>query len=152
MRMRASSPAALSPRSTRLALQCQQQLARPAVIAVLAQVDALPGPQGEATVADREGERWPEEGGLDVRGHVVGALERVGEGGRAVGDGLAEPGLEVAADVRRGVLVQGQRGRGVADEDVQEPDRDLAELRQGPDDLPGGEGGAAGPRPRAELG
>ena len=50
--------------------------ARPAV-AVLAQVDPLPGPEREAPVAHRQGERRPEQRGLDVRGHVVGALDRV---------------------------------------------------------------------------
>src|SRR4051794_41663967 len=98
MRMRASSPAAVSPRSTRLALEREQQRPRAAVVAVLAQVDALPGAQGEAAVADRQRERGTEERGLDVGGHVVGALERVGEVPGAVGHGLAESGLEVAAD------------------------------------------------------
>ena len=51
-----------------------------------------------------------------MRGHVVGALERVGEVGGAVGDGPVEPRGEVAAHVGRGVLVQGQRRRGVLHE------------------------------------
>ena len=37
-------------------------------------------------------------------------------------DGLVEPGLEVAAHVGRGVLVERQRRAGVADEEVQQPD------------------------------
>ena len=50
--------------------------------------------------------------------HVVGALERVREVVGAVGHRAVEPGGEVAPHVGRGVLVEGQRGRGVLHEDV----------------------------------
>jgi len=50
---------------------------------------------------------------------------------------LVKPRLEVAADVGAGVLVERQRGRGVADEHVQQPDAQLAQLRQRAQHLPG---------------
>src|SRR5436190_4593885 len=82
-------------------------------------------------------------------GPVVGALERVAPVGRAVGHGLAEPRLEVAPHVGRRVLVQRQRGRRVADEDVRDADADLAQIGHGALDLARDEVEAA--RPRLEL-
>jgi len=57
-------------------------------------------------------------------------IARVGPVGSAFGDRAAEPGLEVPAHFRRGVLAKGQGGRGVLDQQVQDPDRDLPQLRQ----------------------
>ena len=54
-----------------LAVQGEDQRARAAVVAVLAQVDALPGAEREAAAGDRERQRRAEQRGLDVRGHVV---------------------------------------------------------------------------------
>ena len=48
-----------------------------AVVAQLAQVDALPRAEREPPVGDRQRQRRAEQRRLDVRGHVVGALERV---------------------------------------------------------------------------
>ena len=109
---------------------------RPTAVAVLAQVDPLPGPEREPAPRHRQRQRRPEQRGLDVRRHVVGALQRVGPVRSVLRNRGVEVGLEVAAHVRRGVLVQGQRGRGVLDQQVQQPDRDVAQLGQGVDDVP----------------
>src|SRR5918995_4121186 len=62
-----------------------------AVISVLAQVDPLPGAQREAAIAQRQGQRRAQQGGLQVRRHVVIALERVGPVGRSLRHRLVEP-------------------------------------------------------------
>src|SRR5215217_9257528 len=56
------------------AVQRRYERARPAAVAVLAQIDALPGPESEPAIADRERERGPQERRLDVRRHVVRPL------------------------------------------------------------------------------
>ena len=48
-----------------------------AVVAELAEVDALPGPEGEAPIGDGDGEAHTEEGTLGVSGHVVRSLHSV---------------------------------------------------------------------------
>ena len=60
-----------------LAVQRHDERARAAVVAVLAQVDALPGADREPAAGDRERQRRAEQRRLDVRGHVVRALDRV---------------------------------------------------------------------------
>src|SRR4051794_5660868 len=87
-----------------------------AVIPVLAEVDALPGAEGELAVPDGHRERVAGERALDVGGHVVGPLEGVGPVGGVLRNGLVEPGAEVASHVGAGVLVEGERRRGVAHE------------------------------------
>ena len=121
-----------------------------AVVAVLAQVDPLPRPEREPAVADRQRERRAEQRRLDVRGHVVRALDRVRPVRRVLGHRVVEPALEVAPHVRRGVLVEGQRRGGVADEQVREPDPQLAQLGQRLLDLAGHEMEPAR-RPRRSL-
>ena len=56
-------------------------------VAVLAQVDPLPGPEREPAARDRQRQRRPEQRRLDVRGHVVRTLERVRPVRRPVGHG-----------------------------------------------------------------
>ena len=101
-----------------------------AVVAVLAEVDALPRAQRQAPAHHRQHQRRAQQRGLDVGGHVVVALERVGPVGSAVGDRLVKPGGEVPADVGRGVLVEGQRRRRVLDEEMEHPHAQLVELGQ----------------------
>ena len=64
-------------RAEPIAGERDDQRARAAVVAVLAQVDALPGAEREAAAGDRQRQRRAEQRGLDVRGHVVRALDRV---------------------------------------------------------------------------
>ncbi len=71
----------------------------PAVLAVLAQVDPLPRAERQAALRDRQCERRTEQRGLDVGGHVVRTLDRVGPERGALGDGVIKPGLEVAPNI-----------------------------------------------------
>jgi hypothetical protein len=59
--------------------------ARSAAIAVLAEVDPLPGAERKAAVADRQRQRRAHQRRLDVRRHVVGALVDVGPVVRVLG-------------------------------------------------------------------
>ena len=132
-------------------VQREDERTRAAVVAVLAEVDALPGADREAAAGDRQRERRAEQRRLDVGGHVVGALDRVGPVARVLGDGLVEVGLEVVAHVGRGVLVERQRGAGVADEDVQQPDLEALELGHGLEHVARDQVKAARPRPQGDL-
>ena len=67
----------MGSRSLGLPPNGRDQRAGATVVAVLAQVDALPGSQREPSCADRQRKRGPEQRGLDVRGHVIAALQRV---------------------------------------------------------------------------
>jgi hypothetical protein len=93
------------------------------VDAVLEEVDALPGAKDEAAVEDGDGELDLREGGLQVGGHVVEALVVVEVGPvwwRNVGGDVVEPGEDVALHGGVGVLLDEERGGGVAAEDGEE--------------------------------
>lgn len=86
--------------------QRDHQCPRSGLIAVFAQVDALPYPEGQRPVAHWDGNASAQHGGLDVSGHVVGAFDGVDKR-LVLGDHAVEAGFEVGADVRIGVLVDG---------------------------------------------
>ena len=98
------------------------------VVAVLTQVDALPGAEREPSAHHRQHQRRPQQRRLDVGGHVVVAFERVRPVGSAVGHGLVKPGGEVAANIGRRVLIERQRRRGVLDEEMEHPHAQLGQL------------------------
>src|SRR5215207_7458591 len=77
----------------------RHQRAGAAAVAVLTEVDPLPGAECEGALAYRKGQGGAEQRRLDVGGHVVGTLERMGPVGSAFRDGLVEPSLEVAPHV-----------------------------------------------------
>jgi hypothetical protein len=108
------------------------------VIAVFAQIYALPGPQVKAAAVDREGQVETGERRLGVGRHVVGPLQGVGPG-EVFGDGFVDPGPEIPAHVGRSVLVQGERGRGVPDHEMDQTDREPGDLRDCGLDFPGDE-------------
>ena len=60
-----------------LAPERRDQRARTASVAVLTQVDPLPGAEREPPAGHRDRQRRAEQRGLDVGGHVVRSLERV---------------------------------------------------------------------------
>jgi hypothetical protein len=91
--------------------------------------DPLPGAQMRSPVAHGDRHRRAEQRGLDVGGHVIGALESVRPAAERLRDRCVEPGLEVAAHLGRGVFVERQRGRGVLDVDVEQAGLDSASSR-----------------------
>ncbi|MNZ61430.1 hypothetical protein D3C78_795280 [compost metagenome] len=72
-----------------------------------------------------------------MRRQVVAAFQGVLVVGLVLGDGAVEPGLEVAAHRGVGVFVDGQRGGGVLDEHMHQPDAHLADRRAVSEDLVG---------------
>src|SRR5215207_7352522 len=124
---------------------------RAAVVAVLAEVDALPGPERQAATGDGQGERRSEQRRLHVGRHVVVTLEGVGPVGRALGNGAVEPAREVPPYVWARVLVERQRSRRVLDQHVQQADAQLVKLGQRAHDLPGDEVEAARARVERDL-
>ena len=90
-----------------------------AAVAVLAEVDALPRAERERARAPPGSESdGPEQRGLDVRGHVVGPLERVRPAAKPSGTAASNHVSKSRAHVGRGVLVERQRRRRVAQEEV----------------------------------
>ena len=61
--------------------------------AVLEEIDPLPPSELHPAAADRDRQRHRQQGGADMRGHVVGALERVGEPVHALGHQPPEEAL-----------------------------------------------------------
>ena len=66
----------IRPRLT-LSKSRYHQVTAATLISVFAQVNSLPGSQGESTGRYGEAETVSHQGCFDVSGHVVGALERV---------------------------------------------------------------------------
>jgi hypothetical protein len=85
-----------------------------------------------------------------VGGHVVVTLEGVGPVGRAFWHRAVEPGIEVGAHFGRGILVQGQRGRGVLNQEVEKADLEVGELWQRAQHLAGDQVDAARARLEAD--
>jgi len=110
--------------------QRDDQRPRSGLIAVFAQVDALPDPEGQRPVAHRNRDARAQHRGFDVSGHVVGAFDGVDEG-LVFGDHAIEAGFKIRANIGIGVFVDGQACRGVLDKDVQQSDADAFDLRNG---------------------
>jgi len=78
-----------------------------------AEIDPLPGAQGQASVVNEKGFGGTDEGRLDVGGRIsFRVLIRTGEGDEAV-----EIREKIVLDARVGVLVDGDGGRGMGDKD-----------------------------------
>lgn len=102
-------------------------------IAVLKEVNPLPGAQTHLTVLDRNAEADGQKGGFDMGGHVVRAFERVAQIAHAGvirrRDKAAEIGQQITLHIRVGIFLDQQRGRGVAHHQRQKP---IAVARQPP--------------------
>ncbi len=80
---------------------------------MLEQVNALPGPQGEFPMYDRNRKLHAGQGRADMGGHVIGAFIHMPIPIRVLRRQAIEERLEVGANVPRGVLLNEQSGRGV---------------------------------------
>ncbi|CUS04400.2 protein of unknown function [Candidatus Promineifilum breve] len=101
------------------------------MVAVLAQIDPLPRAQRQPAVTDGDGQAAAQQDGLHVGGHVVRPLDGVLVKGRVLRGQAVEGCFHVGPHGGVGVLVEGQRGRGVADEYMGQPDGKLTDLRHG---------------------
>ena len=124
---RSGAAASASPHSGR------DERARAAAVAVLAQVDrpatcrARAGRRRTGSVSD-----GPSSEALMCAGMSSGPSIVCVQYGASSGTASFEPGLEVAPHVGRGVLVERQRRRRVADEQVQQPDAAARRARAAP--------------------
>lgn len=87
-------------------------------LTVLPQEGALPGAQGEAAFAYRDGQLAAGQHGADVRRHIVRPLHCVDMGRVTVGRQLADEIFQVAANVRIGIFSDQQRSAGVPQKNV----------------------------------
>ena len=120
-----------SGRGYLLAENMQSQVSLVRAAAVLEDVDALPGSERGATLANGDGELSLGEGGSDVSRHVVGTFHGVSVEAVVFGDEAAEEGFEIADDVRVGVFLDEQRGGGVAEEDGEQAFLDVEAIDPG---------------------
>ena len=109
-----------------LAGYCRDNVPRPAVIPMFAEVDALPGAEKKAAATNRDRQAASEQCRFDVCRHVVAALERVFVVMRPVGNEFAKVPLQITAHFRTHVLVDDKRSRRVLDEQMQQAGFDLA--------------------------
>lgn len=118
----------------RLAPQGEYHPSLAAVVAVLAQIDALPRAEAQPAAGNGDQQAAAQQRRLDVGRHVVGPFDRVLVRELFRHDGR-QAGLEVHGHVGVGVLVDRQRGRRVLQEDVQQADLVLGQLGQSLHDL-----------------
>ena len=109
-----------------LAQQMQRDLATMRLDAVLPQIDALPGAEHEPTLADRNRDLRRRQRRADMPRHVVEAFFAMAKDRVAVGNEPRHVAVEVGAHFGRGVLLDQQARRRVADEERQEPGREAA--------------------------
>ena len=83
------------------------------MITVLAQINTLPGTHRQAAGLDRQTQLAAQETGLEVRRQIIRTFVIVFEPGTALRHQQVEKTLEVTANRRIGILVDGQRSRGV---------------------------------------
>ena len=91
---------------------------------VLEQVNALPCPQGEPPLQDRDRKMHTRQRGANVGGHVIEAFVRVPVSSGVLGREAVEECLKIGANVGRGVLLDEQSGRGMPAKKRQEPGLD----------------------------
>jgi hypothetical protein len=88
---------------------------------MLEQINPLPGPQGELALHDRNRKLHASQRRADVGRHVVWAFVCMPISPRLLRRQAVEKCLEIGANIRRGVLLNEQSGRGVATKQGQEP-------------------------------
>src|ERR1700759_4242302 len=100
------------------------------MITVLAQINALPGSQCQTTCRNRQTDLAAKHAGLEVRREVVQAFVVMLIAVCSLWDQTIEKSFEVATDRRIGVLVDGQRRRGMLQPQMQQTDPARLQLRQ----------------------
>lgn len=102
-----------------LALNCDNNPSRAAIVSMLIEVDALPCAQRQPPVGDWHGQAWAHQRRLDVGRHVVRALVIVAVlHNVSVRGELVKGVVQVQRDIRRRILIDRQRRRGVLNEEI----------------------------------
>lgn len=97
---------------------------------MFAQVNALPGAQRQSPRRNRQQQLAAQQTGLEVRGQVIRPFIVMFMSGHALGHQPVEKTFEVTTYCRIGILVDGQRGRGMLQPQVQQTDSTIPQLRQ----------------------
>jgi len=100
------------------------------VVAMLAKIDPLPGPQCKSPVGHRQGQTDTQQTAFEVSRQVIRPFVDVLIVRLVFRHGAVEKGFEVAAYRWIGVFVQGQTGRGVLQQQVQQTHFYLTQLGQ----------------------
>lgn len=117
-------------------LESQDQGSWGSIVAVFAQVDSLPGSQGQRSGRHGDQQAGSEHGAFDVRGHIVGAFDGVDKG-LVFRDQAIQGRFHIDANIRVGVFVDCQARRGVLQEHLEHPDSNVLEFRDCRNDLAG---------------
>src|ERR1700740_448813 len=105
-----------------LADQRQNERAAMRRATMLQQKNPLPHAELKPAISDRDRQLNLGQGAFDVRRHIVGALVVVAIEGDILRHQPVQKGVEIAQHVRRGVLLDQQRSRGVLEVDGQQPE------------------------------
>ena len=127
------------------------QSTAPTLIAVLTQIDPLPGTQGQLAVSHGQDERGAQQRRLDVRRHIVGPLQAVFVR-KCLRHNRVNRGFQVIPNFGGGILVQRQGCRCVLQEQLQQADLRVSKLGDRSDDLAGDQVKAAGEAGQRNLG
>ena len=93
---------------------------RSAIVAKLAEVDALPSAEVEAPFGDGDGKAHTEERTLGMRGHIVETLERMFVIRFALSHQAVHNPAHVCAYIRVGILVNGECARSVLHKEIEQ--------------------------------
>lgn len=99
------------------------------MVAVLTQIDPLPGAKGQLAITDGYRERRTQETGLHMGRHVICTLERMDEVRGAIRYQMVQVDLKVAPNIRIRIFIEGEGCRSMLNEHMQEPDPDQGKLR-----------------------
>ena len=97
------------------------------MVTVLAEVDSLPGAQPQSSIPDRDREAATQHRRFDVRGHVVGTFARMLVW-KVLWSQRRKRAFQVVGYVWIGIFINRERGRGVLDEHVQQPNAQGGQL------------------------
>lgn len=89
------------------------------MIAELTKINPLPGAQVEPAFGNGDGHGRADHRGFDVGGHIVGALDGVGEKGEVFRHNVIENTFEVRTHIRIRILIDGEGGGGMLDKQVE---------------------------------
>lgn len=94
------------------------EASRSAAIAVLTQVNPLPGPQCQATIADGNRNGGTQQRRLHVGWHVIRSLQSVYQRQASFRGDVIKKSLHIDANIRIGILIDGEAGGRMQDEKV----------------------------------
>jgi hypothetical protein len=95
---------------------------------MFAQVDTLPGSQAKSPIPDGDGQTSSHQRRLDMGRHIVRSLDRVNIR-EVLRNDVVQSGFEIDPHIGIRIFVDGQTGRCVLNEYMQQPDTDTGQFR-----------------------